>query len=176
MPNFKSFLVTEAERKHVRQRARFQQHWDDRCHQDFFFLQGKAPKKIHAILTETLGEYAPWYATVKNSVAQFKYGDFSTCDSPGPGESKTVNTPHIIDRIHELILETTGFRLNQWLSNWEYHVTGLGLSLMKIWTCRSSPRSGSRNARTRIHNVNGSSRLSKVWNFFGGIKMISCRV
>ena len=25
----------------------------------FFFLQGKALKEIHAILTETLGEYAP---------------------------------------------------------------------------------------------------------------------
>ena len=31
----------------------------------FFFLQGKAPKEIHAILKETLGEYAPSYATVK---------------------------------------------------------------------------------------------------------------
>ena len=31
----------------------------------FFFLQGKAPKEIHAILTETLGEYAPSYFTVK---------------------------------------------------------------------------------------------------------------
>ena len=29
------------------------------------FLQGKAPKEIHAILIETLGEYAPSYATVK---------------------------------------------------------------------------------------------------------------
>jgi hypothetical protein len=28
-------------------------------------LQGKAPTEIHAILTETLGEYAPWYGTVK---------------------------------------------------------------------------------------------------------------
>jgi len=37
---------------------------------------------------------------------------------------------------------------------------------MKIWTCGSSPRSGSRNARTRIKNVNGASRLSKFWNFF----------
>jgi len=25
----------------------------------FFFLQGRAPKEIHAILTETLGEHAP---------------------------------------------------------------------------------------------------------------------
>jgi len=31
----------------------------------FFFLQGKAPKEIHAILIETLGEHAPPYATVK---------------------------------------------------------------------------------------------------------------
>jgi len=51
----------------------------------FFFLQGKAPKKIHAILTETLGEYASSYATVKNWVAQIKRGDFFTCDAPRPG-------------------------------------------------------------------------------------------
>jgi hypothetical protein len=57
-------------------------------------LQGKAPKEIHAILRETLGEHASSYATVKNWVAQFKRGDFST-----------VTTPEIIDQIHEIILE-----------------------------------------------------------------------
>ena len=31
----------------------------------FFFLQGKAQKENHAILTETLEEHAPSYATVK---------------------------------------------------------------------------------------------------------------
>ena len=31
----------------------------------FFLLQGKAPKEIHAILKETLGEHAPSYATAK---------------------------------------------------------------------------------------------------------------
>jgi len=45
---------------------------------------------------------------------------------------------------------------------------------MKIWTCRSSPRSGSQNACTRIKNVNGASCLSNFWNFFGAIQMISC--
>ena len=70
-----------------------------------FFLQGKTPKEIHAILTETLGGHAPSYATVKNWAAQFKRGDFSTCDAPRPGRPKTVNTPEIIDQIHELILE-----------------------------------------------------------------------
>ena len=71
----------------------------------FIFLQGKAPKKIHAILTETIGENAPSYATVRNRVAQFKRGDLSTCGTPRPGRPKTVTTPEIIDQIHEIILE-----------------------------------------------------------------------
>ena len=71
----------------------------------FFFLQGKLPKENHAILKETLGEHAPSYATVKYWVAQFKRGDFSTCNAPRPGRPKTVTTPEITDQIHELILE-----------------------------------------------------------------------
>jgi len=59
--------------------------WRRELSSSFFFLQGKAPKEIHAILTETLGEHAPSYATVKNWVAQFERGDFSTCDAPRPG-------------------------------------------------------------------------------------------
>jgi len=38
-------------------------------------------------------------------VAQFKRGDFSTCEAPRPGRPKTVTNPDIIDQIHELILE-----------------------------------------------------------------------
>jgi len=70
----------------------------------FFFLQGKAPKEIHAILIETLGEHAPSYATFKNWVTQFKR-DFSTCNVPRPGWPKTVTTPEIIDQMNKLILE-----------------------------------------------------------------------
>jgi len=70
-----------------------------------FFLQGKAPKEIHAILKEILGGHAPSYAIVKNWVAQFKRGDFPTCDAPRPGRHKRLTTPEIIDKIHELILE-----------------------------------------------------------------------
>jgi len=47
----------------------------------------------------------PTYATVKNWVAQFKRGDFSTCDAPRPERPNTLTTPEIIDQIHELILE-----------------------------------------------------------------------
>jgi len=105
VPNYKSFLVTEAERKHVRRRARFEQHRDASCHQVFFFLQGKAPKETRGILIETLGEHAPSYATVKNWVTQFKGCDFSTCVAPRPGRPKTITTPEIIDQFHELIFE-----------------------------------------------------------------------
>ena len=41
----------------------------------------------------------------KTGVAQFICADFSTSDAPRPGRPKTVNTPEIIDQIHELILE-----------------------------------------------------------------------
>jgi len=54
----------------------------------FFFLQGKAPEEIHAILTETLGENAPSYAIVKNWVVQFKRGAFSPEMHPRTGRPK----------------------------------------------------------------------------------------
>jgi len=44
-------------------RARFQQHQDASCHQVVFFfffgVQGKAPKEIRSILTETLACFLP---------------------------------------------------------------------------------------------------------------------
>jgi len=52
-------------------------------------------------------------------------------------------------------------------------VEQLGISFMKIWICGSHPRSGSVNGWTRIKNVNGASRVSIFWNFFGAIQMIS---
>ena len=84
--------------------ARFQQHRDATCH-GFFPPEDKAPKKIHPILTETLGKHSPSNATVKTWTAQSKRADFSTCDVPRPGRTKTETTPEIIDQIHELILE-----------------------------------------------------------------------
>jgi len=53
---------------------------------------------------QTFGEHAPPFATVKNRVAQFQHGNFSTCDAPRPGWLKTATTPEI-EHIHELILE-----------------------------------------------------------------------
>jgi len=78
-----------------------------------FPLKDKAPKEIYDILMETLWEHAPSYATIKNWVAQFKHGDFSTCDAPRRGRPKTVTTAKIIDQIHELMLEDHRISTNQ---------------------------------------------------------------
>ena len=98
MQNCKSYIVIEAEKKHV---VRDFNNMETRAVIKFFFLQGKVPKEIHAVLTETLGEHAPSYATVKNWVAQFKRSDFSTCR---PARPKTVTAAEIMDQINELIL------------------------------------------------------------------------
>jgi hypothetical protein len=58
-----------------------------------FFLQGKTPKEIRAFLIETFGEYALSYAIVEIWVAQFKRGDFSTCDVPRCGITKNSDHP-----------------------------------------------------------------------------------
>jgi len=105
---------------------------------------------------------------------QLKRGDFSTCDMPRPGRHKTVTTPEIIDKIHELILEDCWISAKSIAEKLGIYVSRLGPSFMKIWTCGSSSRSGSRNARMRIKNVNDASRLSNFWNFFFTIHMISC--
>jgi hypothetical protein len=89
------FLLREAERKHVRRRARFQQHRDASYHQVVYFCNTSTEGNSR-LLKETLGEHAPSYATVKNWVVQFKRGDFSTCDAPRPGRPKTMTTPEFV--------------------------------------------------------------------------------
>ena len=141
----------------------------------FFFLQGKALKEIHAILTETLGEHAPLYVTIKNWVAQFKHGDFSTCDVPRSGRPKTVTTPEITDQIHKLILEDRRISA-KWIAE------QLGISRERVGSI--------------IHEVLGMRKLSAKWvskclnadekhqrcqssaqlvEFFDAIQMIFCR-
>ena len=71
--------------------------------------------------------------------------------------------------------KTAGFRLNQYLSNWASHVSGLGPSFIKIWACGSSPRSGSRNVWTRIKKGQWCNCMRKFWYSLGTIQMISCR-
>jgi len=65
----------------------------------------KALKEIHAILIGKIRGTCNIVFHRKILGAQFKRGDFSTCDAPRPGRSKTVTIPEITDQIHGLILE-----------------------------------------------------------------------
>jgi len=174
VPNCKSFLVTEVERKNVRRRARFQQHGDASYHQ--FFLQVKEPKEIHAILTETLGEHASSYATVKNWVAQFKRGDFPTCDAPRPGRPKTVIIPEIIDQIHELILEDrriSAKSIAEQLGISRKRVGSIIHEDLDMWKLSARWVPKCLNVDQNRQRCQSSEKLLDF--FFGAIQMISCR-
>jgi len=99
----KYFLIKEAERKHVRRRVRFQQ-GDASCHKVFFSTrQGAEGNKRHS--DRNIRGTCTIVCHRKNWVAEFKRGDFSTCDASRPGRPKTLTIPEIIDRVDELILE-----------------------------------------------------------------------
>ena len=173
MPNCKSSCY-RGSRKHIRRRSRFQQHGDASCHQDFFFLQGKAPKEIHSILTETFGEHVSWYATVKNWVAQVKRGDFSTCDAPRPGRPKTVTTPEIIVQIHELILEDHRISAKSITEQLDISRERVGSIIHEDLDMRKLPAKWvPKGLKSK------TSTVPVVWAtfgfFFGVIQMISCR-
>ena len=135
----------------------------------FFLLQGKAPKEIHAILKETLGKHAPSYATIKNWVAQFKRGDFSTFVAPRRGRLKTVTTPVIIEQIHELILEDRRISAKSIAEQLGISSDRVGSIIPEDLDMRNF------SAKWVAKCLNGASCLKKFWNFFGEIQMISCR-
>jgi len=101
VPNYKSFLVTKAERKHVRRCTQFQQHGDPSYHQVFLPAR-QGTEGNSRLLTEILREHALSYATIKNWVAQSNIAIFPPVMRL---ILETVTTPEIIDQTHKLILE-----------------------------------------------------------------------
>jgi len=174
VPNSKSFLVTEAERKHVRRRARFQQHEDASRHQ-VFFLQGKVRNTIRAILSEKLGEHAPPYATAKNWVAQFKHGDFSTCDALCPGRPKTVTTSEIIYQIHELILEDRRISAKSIAEQLGISCERVGSIIYENLDMRKLSAKWTPKCLEADQKRQRCQSSEQLLEFFGAIQMISCR-
>ena len=141
----------------------------------FFFLQGKAPKETHAILKEILGEHLLSYATVKNWVAHFKRGYFSTCDAPRPGRPKTVTAPEIIDKIHELFVEDRQILAKSIAEQ-------LRISRERVEsTIHEDLDMGKLSAKWVPKCLNADQKRQRcqseqIWNFFCRIQIISCRV
>jgi len=140
----------------------------------YFFLQGKAPKEIHAILTETFGEHAPSYATVKNWVALFKSGDFSTCDAPRPGRPKTVTTPEIIDQFHGLILGDCRISAKSIAKQLGISCERVGSIVLEDLDMRKLSAKWVPKCLNADQKRQRCQSSDKFWNFFGAIQMISC--
>ncbi|GFG35425.1 hypothetical protein Cfor_01120 [Coptotermes formosanus] len=70
----------------------------------FLFLKGKSAKEIYDDMLVTLDENGPSSSTVKNWVARFKTGYFSTEDEDCPGRPLLFTVPEKMDIIHTMIL------------------------------------------------------------------------
>ena len=171
MANCKTFLVTEAEGKHVRRRARFQQHGDASCHQVLFpATQGaegnsrRSDRKIRG--TCTIICYR------KKLGGSVQRGDFSTCDAPRPGRTETMTIPEIIDHIYELILEDRRISSKSIAEQ-------LGISRERFGSIihedLDMQKLSAKWVPKCLNAKQKRQRLSKFWNFFGAIQMFSCR-
>ena len=131
--------------------------------------------EIHAILIETLGEYAPSYATVKKWVVRFKHGDFSTCDTPLSGRPKTVPTPEIIDQIHELILEKSWISAKSIIGQPGITRERVGSIIYEDLDMRKLSANWVPKCPNSFQKHQRCQSFEQIWNFFGEIQMISCR-
>ena len=108
-------------------------------------------------------------------MAQFKRGEFSTCDAPPPGQLKTMTTPEIIDQIHELYLEDrriSAKSIAEKLGISRERVESIildDLDMQKL-SAKWVPKYLSADQK-----VDGAICLSNIRNFFGAIQMNSCR-
>jgi len=173
VPNCKTFLVTEAERKHVRRRARLQKHRDARCHQDFPARQGVEENPRHS--DRNIRGTCTIVCHHKNWVTQFKRGDFSTCDAPRSGRPKTVTIPEIIDQIHELILEDRRISAESIAEQLGILRERVGSIIHEDLDIQKLSAKWVPKCRNADQKVKGASPLSNFWNFFGAIQMITCR-
>ena len=101
---------------------------------------------------------------------------FSTCDAPRPGRPKTLTTPEIIDQIHELILEDRRILAKSITEQLDISRERVGSSIHEDLGMRKLSAKWVPKYLNSDQNVNGASRLSNFWKFFGAIQMISCRV
>ena len=96
-------------------------------------------------------------------------------DAPRPGRPKTVTTPEIIDKIHELFLEDGRISAKSIAEQLGISREQVGSIIHEDLDMRKLSAKGVPKCLNKIENVNGASRLSKFWNFFGAIQTISCR-
>ena len=71
---------------------------------NYLQLKGMTPAEIHKDMTDTLGDHAPSYATVKRWINEFKRGKDNTEDEPRSGRPLTATTPENIDLVLDMVM------------------------------------------------------------------------
>ena len=107
-------------------------------------------------------------------MAQFKRGDFSTCDAPRPGRPRTVTTPEIIHQIPELILEDRGILAKSIAEQLGISREWVGSIIhedldMRMLSAKWVPKC--LKADQKRQRCQSS---EQIWNFFDAIQIISC--
>jgi len=94
---------------------------------------------------------------------------------PRPEQPKTVTTPEIIDQIRELNLEDCRISAKSIAEQLGILRERVGSIIHKDLDMRKLSAKWVLKCLNADQKVNGASRLSKFWNFFGAIQMIFCR-
>ena len=108
-------------------------------------------------------------------MAQFKLGDFSTCDVPRPGLSETVTIPEVSDQIHDLILEDcriSAKSIAEQMGISRERVRSIiheDLDMRKLSAKWIPKYLNSDQKRQRCHSS------EQYLEFFGDVQMFSCR-
>jgi len=110
-----------------------------------------------------------------NWVAQFKHGDFSTCDAPRPGRPKTVIIPEIIDLIHELILEDRQISAKSIAEQLGISREGVASIIHENLDMRKLSAKWVEKCVNADQKRQRCQSSEQFWNLFGAIQMISCR-
>jgi hypothetical protein len=142
---------------------------------NFFFLEGWMPKGIHAILTVTLEEYSPSYATVKNWVAQLKSGDFSTCVVPRPRRPKIVTITEIIDQIQHLNFEDCPISAKSIAEQLGISHGRVGSTIHEDLSMRKLPAYWVLKCPNADRSCQQCQSSEQMWNYFGALQLVSYR-
>ena len=86
-----------------------------------------------------------------------------------------MTTPEIIDQIHGLILEDRHISAKSVAEQLGTSRERIGSIIHEDLDMRKLAAKWIPKCLTADKNVNGASRLSSFWNFFGTIQMVSCR-
>lgn len=79
----------------------------------YLLKKNLSAKEIHNDMVDTLGEGAPSYATVCRWVNEFKRGRTTVENDPRSGRPKTVTTPEIVDKVHDIVLNDRRLKLTE---------------------------------------------------------------